>query len=92
MSSGNRGFAASHGASGSGFMRSTRGSGKKTPELMDPTRQRDRTRILALFKPYRMRLTVVLVMIVIAAGVSMLNPFLLRRRSTWGSSSTTTRC
>ena len=60
-------------------MRSTRGSQKKPPELMDPTRQRDRTRILALFKPYRMRLTVVLVMIVIAAGVSMLSPFLLRR-------------
>jgi ATP-binding cassette, subfamily B, bacterial len=45
---------------------------------MDPTRERDRGRILALFKPYRMRLTVVLVMIVISAGVSMLNPFLLR--------------
>ena len=79
MSSGHRGFAASHGAGGSGFMRSTRGSGKKSPELMDPSRQRDRGRILALFKPYRMRLTVVLVMIIIAAGVSMLSPFLLRR-------------
>ncbi len=78
MSSGNRGFAASHGAGGSGFMRSTRGSGKKTPELMDPTRERDRGRILALFKPYRARLTVVLVMIIVAAGVSMLNPFLLK--------------
>src|ERR1700727_2989078 len=78
MSSGNRGFAASHGAGGSGFMRSTRGSGKKQLELMDPTRERDRGRILALFRPYRMRLTVVLVMIVISAGVSMLNPFLLR--------------
>ncbi len=59
-------------------MRSTRGSGKKTPELMDPTRERDRARILALFKPYRVRLTVVLVMIIVAAGVSMLNPFLLK--------------
>jgi ATP-binding cassette, subfamily B, bacterial len=59
-------------------MRSTRGSGKKPPELMDPTRERDRGRILALFRPYRVRLTVVLVMIVISAGVSMLNPFLLR--------------
>ena len=60
-------------------MRSTRGGDKKTPELMDPTRERDRGRILALFKPYRVRLTVVLVMIVIAAGVSMLSPFLLRQ-------------
>jgi ATP-binding cassette subfamily B protein len=46
---------------------------------MDPTRPRERKRILALFAPYRVRLTVVLVMIVIAAGVSMLSPFLLRR-------------
>jgi ATP-binding cassette subfamily B protein len=59
-------------------MRSTRGSGKKTPELMDPTRERDRARILALFTPYRVRLTVVLAMIIVAAGVSMLNPFLLK--------------
>ncbi len=59
-------------------MRSTRGSGKKQPELMDPTRPRDRSRILGLFKPYRVRLTVVLVMIIVAAAVSMLNPFLLK--------------
>jgi ATP-binding cassette subfamily B protein len=45
---------------------------------MDPTRQRDRARIFGLFRPYRMRLTVVMVMIVVSAGVSMLNPFLLR--------------
>jgi ATP-binding cassette, subfamily B, bacterial len=45
---------------------------------MDPTRQRERGRILGLFRPYRMRLTIVTVMIVISAGVSMLNPFLLR--------------
>jgi ATP-binding cassette subfamily B protein len=59
-------------------MRSTRGSGKKPTPLMDPSRERDRGRILALFRPYRVRLTVVLVMIVISAGVSMLNPFLIR--------------
>jgi ATP-binding cassette subfamily B protein len=59
-------------------MRSTRGSGKKPTPLMDPTRERDRGRILALFRPYRVRLSLVLVMIVISAGVSMLNPFLLR--------------
>ena len=45
---------------------------------MDPTRERDRQRILRLFKPYRMRLTVVLTMIVFSAGLSMLQPFLLR--------------
>jgi ATP-binding cassette subfamily B protein len=55
-----------------------RGPGKEPPPLMDPTRQRDGHRILALFRPYRWRLTAVLVMIVISAGVSMLNPFLLR--------------
>jgi ATP-binding cassette subfamily B protein len=78
MSSGNRGFSASHGAAGTGFLRSTRGSGKKPPALMDPTRERDRGRILALFRPYRVRLAVVLVMIIISAGVSMINPFLIR--------------
>ncbi|HYZ80189.1 MAG TPA: ABC transporter transmembrane domain-containing protein, partial [Solirubrobacteraceae bacterium] len=79
MSTSHGGFAASHGAGGSGFLRSTRGPDHKPPELMDPTRERDRGRILALFRPYRVRLTVVLVMIILAAGVSMLSPFLLRR-------------
>src|SRR6201986_3400911 len=78
MSTGNRGFAAAHGVGGTGFMRSARGPDKKPPELMDPTRERDRGRILALFRPYRVRLTIVLVMIVVSAGVSMLNPFLIR--------------
>src|SRR5579859_4602671 len=78
MSSHNRGFAASHGAGGTGYMRSLRGPDRKPPELMDPTRPRDRARILALFRPYRVRLAIVLVMIVVSAGVSMLNPFLLR--------------
>ncbi len=45
---------------------------------MDPTRKRDGHRILGLFRPYRMRLSAVLVLIVIGAGVSMLSPFLLR--------------
>ncbi len=79
MSSGNRGFAASLGGGGAGGMRALHGGGaKKPPPLMDPTRQRDRHRILALFRPYRFRLTAVLVLIVISAGVSMLSPFLLR--------------
>ena len=45
---------------------------------MDPSRQRDGGRILGLFRPYRTRLAAVLVMIIISAGVSMLNPFLLK--------------
>ena len=36
---------------------SGRHGGKKQPPLMDPTRERDRRRILRLFKPYRARLT-----------------------------------
>jgi ATP-binding cassette, subfamily B, bacterial len=45
---------------------------------MDPTRERDRHRILSLFVPYRIRLAVVLVMIVFSALLSMVSPFLLR--------------
>jgi ATP-binding cassette, subfamily B, bacterial len=60
-------------------MRSLRGPSKTPPALMDPTRKREGRRILALFRPYRMRLTAVLVLIVISAGVSMLSPFLLRQ-------------
>ena len=55
-----------------------RGSSKKSPPLMDPTRKRDGKRIRALFRPYRVRLTVVLSMIVFSAGLAMLQPFLLR--------------
>jgi ATP-binding cassette, subfamily B, bacterial len=79
MSSGNHGFAASHGAGGSGAMRSLRGPSRKPPELMDPTRERDTHRILALFKPYRLRLTAVLVLIIVSAGIAILQPFLLRQ-------------
>jgi ATP-binding cassette subfamily B protein len=71
-------MAASVGAAGSGAMRSLRGPDRAPPPLMDPTRERDGRRILALFRPYRVRLGAVLVLIVIAAGVSMLQPFLLR--------------
>jgi ATP-binding cassette subfamily B protein len=59
-------------------MRSLRGGGKQPPPLMDPSRERDKHRILALFRPYRMRLAVVLTMIVFSAGLSMVSPFLLR--------------
>jgi ATP-binding cassette, subfamily B, bacterial len=79
MSSGHGGFAASQGSGGSGAMRALRGGpNKKPPPLMDPSRPRDRHRILALFRPYRFRLTVVLVMIVFSAGLSMVSPFLLQ--------------
>ncbi len=78
MSSGHRGFAASNGASAPGAMRSLRGADKKPPPLMDPSRERDRHRILSLFKPYRIRLGVVLVMIVFSALLSMVSPFLLK--------------
>ncbi len=73
----NRGFGAAHGA-GPGSLRGIRGPDKKPPPLMDPTRERDRRRILRLFKPYRARLAVVLTMIVFSAGLGMLQPFLLR--------------
>src|SRR5215469_175603 len=79
MSFGHRGLGASVGTPGSGAMRSLRGPDQAPPGLMDPTRKRDGHRILALFRPYRMRLTAVLVLIVISAGVSMLSPFLLRQ-------------
>ena len=59
-------------------MRSLRGGGRKPPPLMDPSRERDRHRILKLFTPYRWRLTAVLVLIVFSAGLAMLQPFLLR--------------
>jgi ATP-binding cassette, subfamily B, bacterial len=59
-------------------MRSLRGPGKKPPALMDPSRQRDKHRILALFKPYRVRLGAVLALIVFTAGLSMVSPFLLK--------------
>jgi ATP-binding cassette, subfamily B, bacterial len=79
MSSGNHGFAASHGAGGSGAMRSLRGPSRKPPPLMDPSRERDTARILALFRPYRLRLAAVLVLIIVSAGIAILQPFLLRQ-------------
>ena len=60
-------------------MRSLRGPSRKPPPLMDPTRERDTARILALFKPYRLRLSAVLVLIVVSSGIAILQPFLLRQ-------------
>ena len=71
-------MAAANGAGGSGGLRALRRGEKKPPPLMDPSRQRDGRRILALFRPYRGRLTAVLVMIMVSSGVGFLNPFLLR--------------
>jgi ATP-binding cassette subfamily B protein len=59
-------------------MRSLRGPDRTPPPLMDPTRNRDGRRILALFRPYRLRLAAVLVLIVASAGASFYSPFLLR--------------
>ncbi len=59
-------------------MRSLRGPDRKPPPLMDPSRERDRHRILKLFAPYRWRLASVLVLIVFSSGLSMISPFLLR--------------
>jgi ATP-binding cassette subfamily B protein len=52
--------------------------GKTPPPLMDPTRERDRGRILRLFAPYKARLAAVLVLIVFGAGLGMISPFLVR--------------
>jgi ATP-binding cassette, subfamily B, bacterial len=68
-------FGAGHGPA---LRRASSDGRKKPPPLMDPSREREGRRIAGLFKPYRFRLTVVLVMIVFSAGLSMLNPFLLR--------------
>ena len=78
MSTGATRSGAAAGTPGAGAMRALRGQERKPPPLMDPTRERDSRRILRLFRPYRARLTVVLVMIVFSAGISMLQPFLLR--------------
>jgi len=67
-----------HGSSGSGAMRQFRGTKKEQPPLLDPSRKRDGKRIIALFRPYRLRLSIVLAMIIAASAVSMLQPFLLR--------------
>nr|WP_305883098.1 ABC transporter ATP-binding protein [Conexibacter sp. S30A1] len=78
MSFGGSGLGAMHGSGGSGAMRQFRTPKKEQPALMDPSRPRDPRRILRLFAPYRLRLSIVLVMIVFASAVAMLNPFLLR--------------
>ncbi len=69
---------AANGSAGTRAMRSLRGPDRKPPPLMDPSRERERGRIMRLFRPYRVRLALVLGLIVFSAGLSMINPFLLR--------------
>jgi ATP-binding cassette subfamily B protein len=69
---------AMHGSGGGSAMRQFRTPEKKTPELLDPSRQRDRRRILRLFRPYRFRLSAVLALIIVSSAISMINPFLIR--------------
>src|SRR5437764_3652209 len=78
MSFTGRGIGAGHGTPGTGAARGQRGSDKKPPPLMDPSRERERRRILRLFQPYRWRLAAVLGLIVFSAGLAFLQPFLLR--------------
>jgi ATP-binding cassette, subfamily B, bacterial len=74
-------FRESHGlraaSGGDGLRGQRRGSGKQ-PDLLDPERERDTHRIVALFAPYRMRLAAVIGLIVFSAGLGMVSPFLLR--------------
>ncbi|HLI31929.1 MAG TPA: ABC transporter ATP-binding protein [Solirubrobacteraceae bacterium] len=72
------GLGAASGAGGSGGMRALRASTRREPPLLDPSRKRDTRRILALFAPYRARLALVILLIMISAGLSMINPFLVR--------------
>jgi ATP-binding cassette subfamily B protein len=78
MGSGGGGMGAMHGAGGGNAMRQFRTPEKKPPALMDPSRKRDRRRIIRLFRPYRFRLTAVLLLIIVSSGISMINPFLIR--------------
>ena len=72
------GMGAIHGAGGGSAMRQFRTPERRQPELMDPSRQRDRRRIMRLFRPYRFRLAGVLLLIIISSAISMINPFLIR--------------
>src|SRR5947209_2271413 len=62
-------------SSGHGFRRRDRA---EDPPLLDPERERDRHRIVALFTRYRWRLAAVIGLIVFSSGLSMISPFLLR--------------
>ncbi len=59
-------------------VRPARGPDREPLALMDPTRNRDRHRILRLFAPYKRRLSAAVGLIIVSAGLSMVSPFLLR--------------
>ena len=75
---GGHGFGAANGAAPGSMRGMRRGGGKEQPPLMDPGRERDTRRVVKLFAPYKLRLTAVMALIVFAAGLGMLSPFLLR--------------
>jgi ATP-binding cassette, subfamily B, bacterial len=78
LSSRSEGLGSTHGAA-PGSVRRAFGSKQKPPPLMDPTRERERGRILRLFTPYKGRLTAVLLLIIFGAGLSMISPFLVKK-------------
>jgi ATP-binding cassette subfamily B protein len=78
MSFGGHGFRAAYGATPGGGRPSRGANGPEAPGLIDPDRERDRGRVLALFKPYRTRLLAVIALIIFSSGLSMISPFLLR--------------
>jgi ATP-binding cassette, subfamily B, bacterial len=63
---------------GHGGMRRVARQRNQQPELMDPKREREKGRILALFRPYRVRLGAVIALIVMSSAISSISPFLLR--------------
>ena len=68
-----------HGGPFGGVERGPRGRRREDPPpLLDPSRRRDRRRVLALFAPHRVRLAAVLSLIAVSAVISMISPFLLR--------------
>jgi ATP-binding cassette subfamily B protein len=70
------GMRAASGDGGSG--RGSRRPSGQPPELLDPERKRDPPRIMALFAPYRVRLSAVIALIIFSSGLAMISPFLLR--------------
>ena len=51
---------------------------RPAPPLLDPTRRRDKGRVLRLFARYRVRLLAVIGLIIFSSGLNMISPFLLR--------------
>ncbi len=75
---GGHGWGAANGAAPGSTRGMRGGAGKQPPPLMDPERERDTHRIIALFAHYKLRLTAVIGLIVFSSGLAMISPFLLR--------------